>query len=200
MRSPARTYIYQNCSPIKTYSLLRALFGRKKTFAAANVFSLILSNASLLFATAVPLPALAAKIDGRDYKVFCLSSDGEHEEGSVWEAVMAAAHFNLNNLCVLIDRNNIQTDGTTESVIGLRDLKSKYSSFGWKVLEVDGHNHEMIFDALSYFKVHKLPEPVVIIAHTILGKGVSFMEDECSWHGKAPSKEEYLAALRCLDG
>lgn len=138
--------------------------------------------------------ALASKLDADKHRIYCLTSDGEHEEGNTWEALMFAGKHKLNNLTVVIDRNNIQIDGFTEDVMPLEPLKEKYESFGWHVLEIDGHNFEEIINAVEESKVI-YEKPTVIIAHTIPGKGVSFMEGDYTWHGKAPTKEEGARAL-----
>jgi transketolase len=141
--------------------------------------------------------ALAARLDKKDYRIFCLTSDGEHQEGNTWEAVMAAAKFGLSNLTVFMDRNNIQIDGTTEDVMPLESLRYKYEAFNWKVLEIDGHNLRMINDAVGVARAtHE--KPTMIIAHTIPGKGVSFMENDYTWHGKPPNDEEAKKALKEL--
>ena len=146
--------------------------------------------------------ALAAKLDKKKYRVYAFLSDGEHDEGNLWEAAMFAGKNKLGNLTALIDRNNIQIDGFTEDVMPLEPLKEKYESFGWHVLEINGHNFEQIIDAVSEAKViHE--KPTVVIAHTIPGKGVSFMENDYLWHGKPPNKEEAakaLSELRTLGG
>lgn len=145
---------------------------------------------------------LTAKLDQKKYRVYCLTSDGEHQEGNLWEAVMFAGKNKLSNLTVVVDRNNIQIDGTTELVMPLESLKEKYESFNWNVLEIDGHNIRDFVDAVNEAKaIHE--KPTVIIAHTIPGKGVSFMENDYKWHGKPPNKEEAikaLAELRSLGG
>lgn len=139
--------------------------------------------------------ALAARLDKKRHRVYCLMSDGEQDAGNTWEAAMFASKYNLNNLTAVIDRNNIQIDGCTEDVMPLESLKGKYESFGWHVLEIDGHNFEEIIDAVSEAKaIHY--QPAVIIAHTIPGKGVSFMENDYQWHGKPPTKEEAEKALK----
>lgn len=146
--------------------------------------------------------ALAAKIDQKKWRVICLMSDGEQEEGNTWEAAMLAGKYKLNNLTALIDRNNIQIDGFTENIMPLEPLREKYEAFGWHVLEIDGHNIEEIIDAFSQAKAI-FEKPTVIIAHTIPGKGVDFMENKFEWHGKPPNKEEArlaLAQLRTLQG
>lgn len=142
--------------------------------------------------------ALAARMDHQAWKVFCLMSDGEHDEGNTWEAVMFAAKCKLNNLIAVIDRNRIQIDGSTEKVMPLEPLKEKYQSFGWQVLEINGHDFTGIINAFETAKLNK-KGPTVIIAHTIPGKGVSFMENDFRWHGKTPNKEEAERALEELE-
>lgn len=141
--------------------------------------------------------ALAAKLDKKKYRVYAFLSDGEHDEGNLWEAVMFAGKNKISNLTALIDRNNIQIDGFTNDVMPLEPLKEKYESFGWHVLEINGHSFEQIVDAVNEAKViHE--KPAVIIAHTIPGRGVSFMENDYLWHGKPPTKEEAIKALKEL--
>ncbi len=146
--------------------------------------------------------ALAAKLDKKNYHIYCLTSDGEHQEGNTWEALMAAAKYKLDNLTVVIDRNNIQIDGYTENVMPLEDLKAKYEAFNWFVQEVDGHNIRAFTAAVNQaHAVHQ--KPSVIIAHTIPGYGVDFMENKFEWHGKPPNDEEAKKALdelRTLQG
>ncbi|HVZ67171.1 MAG TPA: transketolase [Patescibacteria group bacterium] len=146
--------------------------------------------------------ALAGKLDKKNYHVYCLTSDGEHQEGNTWEAIMAASKYKLDNLTVVIDRNNIQIDGYTENVMPLDYLTAKYQSFNWFVQEVDGHNIQAFNTAINQARaVHQ--KPSVIIAHTIPGKGVDFMENLPEWHGKPPGKEEAdkaLNELRTLQG
>lgn len=134
--------------------------------------------------------------------VYCVMGDGELDEGNVWEAAMFTAKYKLHNLIGIIDRNNIQIDGTTESVMPLEDLKAKWESFGWHVIEVDGHNIESVIDACSMARAIT-EKPVMIIAHTIPGKGVPFMEYDFHWHGAPPNSQQAklaLAKLRTLDG
>lgn len=138
--------------------------------------------------------AYAGKMDGKKWRVWAALSDGEHEEGQTWEAVMFAGKNKLNNLTAIIDRNNIQIDGFTENVMPLEPLKAKYEAFNWHVIEVDGHNHRKIIDAGNMAKAI-FEKPTVIIAHTIPGKGVDFMEFKYEWHGKPPNPEEGRAAL-----
>ena len=141
--------------------------------------------------------ALASKLDNKKYDVFCLMSDGEFDEGNTWEALMFAAKYKLNNLTAIIDRNNIQIDGFTENVMPLEPLKEKLEAFNWHVLEVDGHNIEAIVDACNEAR-SIFEKPVMIIAHTIPGKGVDFMEFDYRWHGLLPNTGEAIEALREL--
>jgi len=141
--------------------------------------------------------AYAARMDGARFRVFCITSDGEHNAGNHWEAVMFAGKNKLSNLTSFIDRNNIQIDGYTENVMPLEPLVDKYESFGWHVLHIDGHNMEEIIDSVSHAKA-VYEKPTVIIAHTIPGKGVSFMENKFEWHGKPPSPAEAREALHDL--
>ncbi|OGH16506.1 MAG: transketolase [Candidatus Levybacteria bacterium RIFCSPHIGHO2_02_FULL_40_18] len=146
--------------------------------------------------------ALAGRLDKKDYHVYCIASDGEHQEGNTWEAAMFAAKNKLDNLTVIIDRNNIQIDGYTENVMPLEFLRSKYEAFNWFVQDVDGHNIRAFTEAVNQAQaVHQ--KPSVIIAHTIPGKGVDFMENKFEWHGKPPNEEEAkkaLKELRTLEG
>ncbi len=141
--------------------------------------------------------ALAAELDGKKHRIYCITSDGEHDEGNAWEGIMFAGKRRLHNLTVVIDRNNIQIDGYTENIMPLESLRAKYEAFRWHVLEVDGHNIEEFVDAVNEAKA-VYEKPTVIIAHTIPGKGVSFMERDYKWHGKPPNKEEASRALKEL--
>jgi transketolase len=141
--------------------------------------------------------ALGLKMDDIKSQVYCLMGDGEHDCGNTWEAVMLAGKYQLDNLTAVIDRNTIQIDGFTEKVMPLEPLKEKYEAFGWKVLEVDGHNIEELVRSLNKAK-SIFVKPVVIIANTIPGKGVDFMEWEYQWHGKAPNSKEAEEALKML--
>lgn len=142
--------------------------------------------------------ALAAQLKKQKHKIFCITSDGEHDEGSIWEALTAAHKYKLDNLVNIIDRNNIQISGFTNDVWSLEPLKAKYEAFGWKVFEIDGHNFKQL---LSVFKqAEKVKNrPVCIIAKTIPGKGVSFMENSYHWHGKTPSADDAKKALEELE-
>ncbi len=141
--------------------------------------------------------ALAGRLDKASWRVICLMSDGEHDAGNTWEAVMLAAKNKLHNLTALIDRNNIQIDGFTEDIMPLENLRAKYEAFNWHVLEIDGHNMEEIINAFNQAKAI-FEKPTIIIAHTIPGKGVDFMENKFEWHGKPPNKEEAKLALHEL--
>lgn len=141
--------------------------------------------------------ALGAKMNKKKLQVYCLMGDGEQDCGNTWEAVMTAGKYRLDNLTAVIDRNNIQIDGFTENVMPLEPLKEKYESFGWKVLEIDGHNIPEIIKALNSSK-SVFVKPVVIIANTIPGKGVDFMQWEYQWHGKSPNSKQAEEALRQL--
>lgn len=137
--------------------------------------------------------ALAARLDHKKYRVYCLMSDGEHQEGNLWEAVMFAGKERLRNLTAIIDRNNIQIDGHTEDVMPLEPLRKKYEAFNWHVLEVDGHSLEQITAAIAEAKAI-YEKPTVIIAHTIPGRGVSFMENNYLWHGVPPGLNDVPGA------
>lgn len=142
--------------------------------------------------------ARAWQMDGaRHRRVYCVMSDGEQDEGNTWEAAMFAAKYELSNLTAITDRNNIQIDGPTERVMPLEDLRGKWEAFGWHVVEIDGHNFTQIIDACNYAKTIA-NQPVMIIAHTIPGKGVDFMEYDFHWHGKPPTPEEARRALHEL--
>jgi len=138
--------------------------------------------------------ALAAKRDKANYSVVCLTSDGEHQEGSTWEAVNFASHYRLNNLINIVDRNKIQISGNTEDIMHLDPLVKKYESFGWNVINANGHNLNQLVKALEKAKKSK-NKPTVIIAKTILGKGISFMENRYAWHGKSPNDKELTKAV-----
>ena len=139
--------------------------------------------------------ALSLQLDKKKNHVYCVMSDGEHQEGNVWEAVMFAGKKKLSNLTAIIDRNNIQIDGFTEDVMPLESHRKKYEAFGWNVIDINGHNIEdfvyAVLEAQSVFE-----KPTVIIAHTIPGKGVQFMEKEYVWHGKVPNRKEAEEAIK----
>ncbi len=141
--------------------------------------------------------ALAAKLDHAGYRIYCIVSDGEQDEGQVWEALMFAGKNKLNNLTVILDRNNIQIDGFTEDIMPLEPLADKYRAFNFHVIEIDGHNPQQIIDACNEAKAI-YEKPTMIIAHTIPGKGVPFMENDYHWHGSPPDKEQAAEALKDL--
>lgn len=141
--------------------------------------------------------ALGLKMDSRQNTVCVLSSDGEHQEGQIWEAVMSANKWGLDNLVVVVDRNQVQIDGSTEDIMPIGSLKEKYEGFGWLVMEIDGHNYQEIITALEFAK--KAPQPVSIIAHTISGEGISFMEGLYSYHDWKDNPEDVTKALAELD-
>lgn len=141
--------------------------------------------------------AIAGKLDKKSYRVYVLLGDGECQEGQVWEAAMAAAHYKLDNLVGLIDYNGLQIDGSIENIMSPLPLPEKWTAFGWQVVNVDGHNIEEIIAALDAAEIIK-GKPTMIICRTIKGKGVSFMENKHGWHGKAPSAQETEQALKEL--
>lgn len=156
--------------------------------------------------------ALAAQMDNKRYQTYCVLSDGEHDEGSTWEAISFAGHYRLQHLTAIIDRNNIQIDGYTEDIMTKEPLADRYEAFGWHVINIDGHNVELVIDACNEAKAI-IEKPVVIVAHTIAGKGVGYMEYDYRWHGSPPGKVETertpakdsqgkdaLKQLRTLDG
>jgi transketolase len=141
--------------------------------------------------------ALAAKLDGRDYRVFVILGDGEIDEGQIWEAAAAATHYRCSNLVAILDRNGLQIDGHTEEIMNLEPLKWRWRAFGWDVIAADGHDIPEILAALR--EARRNGKPTLIIAYTIKGKDVSFMEGSLSFHGKSPSEEQYVKAMTELD-
>lgn len=142
--------------------------------------------------------ALAGKLDRKGYRVYVLLGDGEVQEGMIWEAAMAAAHYKLDNLTAFLDHNGLQIDGPNEEIMKVEPLKAKWEAFGWNVIEIDGHSFEEILDSVEKAKMVK-GKPTIIIARTVKGKGVSYMENAVDWHGKAPSKEEAESAVKELE-
>lgn len=138
--------------------------------------------------------ALAARLDGLATRVYSTSSDGESQEGQIWEAATSAAHYSIGNLTVIVDFNDIQIDGRMHEVMNVRDLRAKYEAFGWHAVEVDGHDMAAVDQALCDARDEE-ERPSAIIARTTIGKGVSFMEDKSAWHGVAPDDEEYALAM-----
>ena len=142
--------------------------------------------------------ALAARLDKRDYRIYVLLGDGELDEGQVWEAAMAAAHFKLDNLVAIVDRNNIQLDGWTHDIMETEPLAQKWRAFGWRVSDIAGHDIPQLLTALEQAKTIK-GKPTMLIARTVKGKGVSFMENKAEFHGKAPTLEQAVQALKELE-
>jgi transketolase len=141
--------------------------------------------------------ALAAKIDGGKQRVYILLGDGEVDEGQVWEAAMSAAHFKIDNICAILDNNGLQIDGTNQEIMSTAPLREKWAAFGWNVIPADGHDIGQLIAALDTAETVK-GKPTLILAKTVKGKGVSFMENKLEWHGSAPSKQQCEAALKEL--
>ena len=141
--------------------------------------------------------ALAGKLDQKNYRTFCIMGDGEQQEGQIWEAAMEAAHYKLDNLIGIVDCNRLQIDGPVAEVMNIDPLDEKYKSFGWDVVQIDGHDMEQVVKALSETRTGA-GKPLVVLAKTVKGKGVSFMENVAGWHGKAPNHEEMIKGLREL--
>ena len=143
--------------------------------------------------------AISNKVDQNNHRIYVLLGDGECEEGEVWEAAMAASHYKLDNLCAILDYNHLQIDGNIDDVISPEPFASKFESFGWNVLDVNGHDFDQLRNAFNQAK-QTVEKPTIIIAHTIKGKGVSFMENNYAWHGAAPNQEQYKQAMKELGG
>lgn len=142
--------------------------------------------------------ALASKIDSKGYRVYALLGDGEIEEGQIWEAAMTSSHYKLDNLCVIVDNNNLQIDGSVDNVMNVYPIDEKFRSFGFEVFTVDGNNIDELIAVFEKAKTVK-GKPTAIVAKTVKGKGVSFMENQVGWHGKAPKEEEYNQAMEELN-
>ena len=143
--------------------------------------------------------ALAGKRDGKDYRVFTMVGDGEIDEGIVWEAMMCANKYKLDNYIMLFDNNGLQLDGTTDQIMPGLDMSKKAADFGFDVYEIDGHDMEQILDTFDKIRAAKNGKPKFINAHTVKGKGVDYMENSLDWHGKAPNKEQYESAMEQLE-
>lgn len=181
--------------PVEDLELFRSVDGHMSGHAEMNhVPGVDMSTGSLGqgISTAVGM-ALAGKIDKKSYRVYALMGDGEIAEGQAWEAFMAASKYELDNLCVVIDVNGLQIDGPTREVMPTEPLDEKLEAFGWKVLKVDGHSFPALQEAFANAKTVKA-QPTVILAKTVKGKGVSFMENDAGWHGKAPNEAQYEQA------
>ena len=142
--------------------------------------------------------AIAGKLDKKDYRVYCVLGDGEIEEGQIWEAAMTANKYKLDNLCVIVDNNNLQIDGTIEEVMSSYPIDEKFRSFGFEIIKIDGHDIKEVISAFEVARNIK-GKPTCIIAKTIKGKGIRFMENQVGWHGKAPNEEQYYEAIRDLE-
>ena len=138
--------------------------------------------------------ALASKLKKQSNRIYCIVGDGEIQEGQIWEAAMTASHYKLDNLCLIVDNNNLQIDGRIEDVMSPYPIVEKLESFGFKVFKTDGHDIQNLLEIFEKIKLIK-EQPVAIVANTIKGKGISFMENKSEWHGKAPSQEEYQKAI-----
>lgn len=144
--------------------------------------------------------ALAGKRDGRDYRVFALIGDGESQEGQIWEAIQSAATYELDNLYVILDKNNLQIDGTTDEVSPNRDMVAKFEAWGLETLELDGHDMQAICDAFDALRDQANGRPKALVLNTVKGRGVSYMENVCGWHGAAPNTQQYEQAMSELEG
>ena len=194
--------------PVEELKLFRSINGNMSGHAEMNfVKGVDMSTGSLGqgISAAVGM-ALAGKLDGKDYRVYALLGDGEIEEGQVWEAAMSAAKYHLDNLCAIVDVNGLQIDGVTADVMPSEPLDKKFEAFNWNVIKVDGHDYNALEAAFAAAAACK-DKPTVLLARTIKGKGVSFMEGDYGWHGKAPNDEQYekahaelAAALAELEG
>lgn len=143
--------------------------------------------------------ALSAKVHDQSYRVYSLLGDGEIQEGQIWEAAMSAAQFKLDNLVAIVDNNNLQIDGELTEVMSPYPIGEKFSAFGWEVIEADGHNYDELLEAYAKARETK-GKPTCIVAKTVKGKGVSYMENQCGWHGNAPSPEQCELAIKELEG
>ena len=141
--------------------------------------------------------AIAGKLDQKDYRVYCILGDGEIEEGQVWEAAMTSSKYKLDNLCIIVDNNNLQIDGTVDKVMSPYPIDKKFEDFGFNVINIDGHDFNQIINAFEEARSVK-DKPTAIVAKTIKGKGVSFMENQAGWHGKAPNEEQFQIAIKEL--
>ena len=180
--------------PQDELKMFRSIDGHMSGHVEMHVSGVDMSTGSLGqgISTAVGM-ALAGKINKKDYRVYSILGDGELAEGQVWEAMMSAAKYGLVNLCACVDVNGLQIDGRTCDVMPTEPLDKKFEAFGWHVIQIDGHNYEEIEAAYKEAAETK-GKPTMILAHTCKGKGVSFMEDDAGWHGKAPSDEQYEQA------
>ena len=203
-----------HCSPV-LYSCLaeRGFFGKELLKTFRNINSNLQGHPDLNKVKGVDMTsgslgqglsvangmAIAGKLDNKNYRVYAILGDGEIEEGQIWEAAMASSKYKLDNLCVIVDKNNLQIDGTTDEVMSSAPLDDKFKSFGFEVITINGNNILEIMQAFAKAKTTK-NKPTCIIAETVKGKGVSFMEGQVGWHGKAPNEEQYNLAMQELNG
>ena len=181
--------------PVEDLAMFRSISGHMSGHAEMNLVAGVdMSTGSLGQGVSAAVGmALAGKADGKDYRVYTLLGDGEIEEGQVWEAAMAAAKYKLDNLCAIVDVNGLQIDGATADVMPSEPLDKKFGAFNWNVIHVDGHDFQALEEAFAAAAACK-GRPTVLLAKTVKGKGVSFMEGDYGWHGKAPNAEQYAAA------
>lgn len=187
--------------PVEELKTLRKLGTRLQGHPDSNLLDCIEVSTGSLGQGLSIASGLAAglKLDGKPNRVFTVMGDGECQEGQVWEAATFAAFQKLGNLIAIIDINGLQIDGHVEDVCASGELKDKFSAFGWEIHEVNGHDIDALIELLSSLKASDIPQPKLVIAHTVKGKGVSFMEDQAGWHGKAPNDEETKKALAELE-
>ena len=143
--------------------------------------------------------AIAGKMNHKDYRVFAMIGDGESDEGQIWEAIMCANRYQLDNLIVILDNNGLQLDGTTDEIMPLLDMSQKLKDFGYEVYDINGHDMDEIVCTLDEIRAGKTKKPKFINAHTVKGKGVSFMENQLGWHGAAPNEQQYAQAMEELE-
>ncbi len=186
--------------PVEDLKMFRSINGHMSGHAEMHyVRGVDMSTGSLGQGISVAVGmALAGKADGKSYRVYAVLGDGELEEGQVWEASMAAAKFKLDNLCAVVDVNGLQIDGRTDDVMPSGPLDKKFAAFGWNVIPVDGHDYDALQAAFAA-AAQTRGQPTVLLAKTVKGKGVSFMENEAGWHGKAPNAEQYAQAKAELE-
>ena len=187
--------------PVEDCKLFRSIKGHMSGHAEMHhVPGVDMSTGSLGQGISVAVGmALAGKIDGKGYRVYSLLGDGECQEGQVWEAAMAAAKYKLDNLCAIIDHNGLQIDGKNDDVMPVMPLDKKFEAFNWNVLSVNGHDYDALSDAFDKAAAMNNGKPTVVIMETIKGKGVSYMENNAGWHGKAPNDEQYAVAISELE-
>ena len=187
--------------PVEDCKLFRSINGHMSGHAEMNhVPGVDMSTGSLGQGISVAVGmALAGKVDAKDYRVYALLGDGECQEGQVWEAAMAAAKYKLDNLCAIIDHNGLQIDGSNDEVMPIMPLDKKLEAFNWNVLVVNGHDYEALDAAYDQAAAFKNGKPTAIILETVKGKGVSYMENDAGWHGKAPNDEQYAVAVAELE-